>query len=473
MRVILLEFNELTPSLMSRFIDDGCLPNFRRLRDQSFVFTTEAAEREPYLEPWIQWVTVHSGVNQDVHEVFRLNQGHLSGATRLWDHLGEAGMRSWICGSMNVTQSQSDAYHVIPDPWCTFVQPRPDAFRPYFRFVQQNVLEHTNESALLSKRDYLAFLSFMTTHGLSLESVRSIGRQLVEERSSPVRWKRVVLLDLLQFDVFRHHYREFRPDLATMFLNSTAHYQHAYWDSMEPEAFDTPPSQQERATYENAIRFGYEQMDRLIARVMAMRERDTVVMLCTALSQEAWSGHDNEAGGVFYRPKDCTALMRTLGISDRHRVTPVMTHQFYLEFDSVEAAVRATAALAALKIHGKPIMEVTREGARVFTGCSVHVDLADDAITVTAAGELPFFEAFYRMATGKSARHHPHGIFWVNAPSRRHLVSPGTVPLRAVAPTVLTALGVKPPAYMTDAVDMDYSGSGGTTARVPVRAAAF
>ena len=41
-RVILLEFNELSPTLMERFIDMGQLPNFKRLRDESQVLITEA-----------------------------------------------------------------------------------------------------------------------------------------------------------------------------------------------------------------------------------------------------------------------------------------------------------------------------------------------------------------------------------------------------------------------------------------------
>ncbi len=34
-RLILLEFNKLCPHLVDRFIDDGALPNFKRLRDAS------------------------------------------------------------------------------------------------------------------------------------------------------------------------------------------------------------------------------------------------------------------------------------------------------------------------------------------------------------------------------------------------------------------------------------------------------
>lgn len=41
-KLILLELNELSPDLMSRFIDEGKLPNFRRLRTQSTLYTTDA-----------------------------------------------------------------------------------------------------------------------------------------------------------------------------------------------------------------------------------------------------------------------------------------------------------------------------------------------------------------------------------------------------------------------------------------------
>jgi hypothetical protein len=63
-RVIVLEFNELTPALVDRFIAQGHLPNFARLRAESIVAVTDAEETFPTLEPWIQWVTVHTCLTQ-------------------------------------------------------------------------------------------------------------------------------------------------------------------------------------------------------------------------------------------------------------------------------------------------------------------------------------------------------------------------------------------------------------------------
>ena len=52
--IILLEFNELVPRLMSKFIAEGALPNFARLYREAEIYTTEADEDHPYLEPWIR-----------------------------------------------------------------------------------------------------------------------------------------------------------------------------------------------------------------------------------------------------------------------------------------------------------------------------------------------------------------------------------------------------------------------------------
>src|SRR5215468_4576682 len=100
-KLIVLEFNELCPSLMDQFIAEGRLPNFARLKREACVYTTEADEQAPYLEPWIQWVTVHTGLPYAEHGVFDLGDGAKLETPRVWDLVGQSGGKVWICGSMN------------------------------------------------------------------------------------------------------------------------------------------------------------------------------------------------------------------------------------------------------------------------------------------------------------------------------------------------------------------------------------
>ncbi len=91
--VILIEFNELCPSLINRFMNDGKLPNFKRMYQQAHVYTSDAEAEPPYLEPWIQWVTVHSGLTYSDHGIFHLGEGHKLREKRVWDVLSAAGRR--------------------------------------------------------------------------------------------------------------------------------------------------------------------------------------------------------------------------------------------------------------------------------------------------------------------------------------------------------------------------------------------
>src|SRR5271165_5315759 len=117
--VILLEFNELSPLLMERFIAAGKLPTFESLRDQSATFTTLADERPPALEPWIQWVSVHTGVPYAEHGIFNLSEGHKLRHRSLWDLVSEKGLPVWVCGSMNVKYEKPLHGYILPDPWST------------------------------------------------------------------------------------------------------------------------------------------------------------------------------------------------------------------------------------------------------------------------------------------------------------------------------------------------------------------
>ncbi|MGH9659746.1 MAG: hypothetical protein ACRD96_14450, partial [Bryobacteraceae bacterium] len=214
----MLEFNELCPNLMDQFISEGRLPHFAKLKSESHVHTTVADEEAPYLEPWIQWVTVHTGLPYSGHKCFDLGDGAKLDVPRIWDLLGQRGDKVWICGSMNASFQKPIRGFILPDPWSTGIQPYPDGeFTDYVDFVRANVQEHTRESTAAGKAAQLRFLAFMVRHGMSMDTVSSIVKQLIRERSGSDYWKRAAILDSLQWDVFRAYWVKHRPVFSTFF----------------------------------------------------------------------------------------------------------------------------------------------------------------------------------------------------------------------------------------------------------------
>jgi len=447
--VIQLEFNELSPPLMFRFMQEGQLPNFRRFFDEAHVFTTDAEEEGLNLNPWIQWVTVHSGAPFSEHGVFLLGEGGNLSTPVLGDLISAAGRRVWLCGSMNV-RCRNPNGAALPDPWSADADPYPTELEPFFRFVRHNVMEHTNEERRLGPADVLAFLRFMAGHGLSPGTAWAIARQLLHERSGRGSWKRVAILDRLQFDVFRWYHRQLQPQFSTFFLNSVAHLQHTHWRNLEPEKFAVKPTPEEQAEYEEAVLFGYRENDRMVGRFLDLAGEDTTLVFLTALSQQPDLNWEDTGGKHFHRPRDFAELSAFAGITAPHRCSPVMSEEFWLEFDDEADAADGEAALSALRVGAEPAFRVHRKGSDVYAGCGIFGALDGEAVLENpgTGAARRFSDLLYQADSLKSGVHHPDGLLWIRRPDRRHVSHEGKVPLTSVAPTVLSLLGIDAPDTM-------------------------
>ena len=449
--VILLEFNELCPFLMQRFIEEGKLPNFQRLYEQSEVYTSDAEEQAPFLEPWIQWVTVHSGIPYSEHQVFLLDEGYKLKSKSIWDILSDAGLRVWVCGSMNVSYNSPSSGYIMPDFWSTKITPNSSELLPYFRFVQKQVQEHTNDSVPLSNGDYLRFLAFMNSHGLSLDTIAAIIQQLIGEKiTKRYRWQRATIADKLQFDLFCSYYQKIKPHFSSFFINSTAHFQHMYWRNMEPDKFQVKPSKKEQIQYANAILYGYQEMDKLIGKFRNLLDDKTILILATALSQQPCFTYEETGGQRLFRPRKFESLLYFAGVKSNYICSPVMAEEFHIRFENEQNATDAEQKLINLQINQRPIMRLKRNGKDIFGGCGIFEEIPRNAILKIANSEksIPFFNIFYKIEDMKSGMHHPDGILWIRKPSCQHSIHQDKVSLLAIAPTILELLDIPKADFM-------------------------
>ena len=69
---ILLGLNELNFDYIQFYVNNGLLPNFKKLFDFQLPIETISESEYRLLEPWIQWATIYSGKNYNEHKIFRL-----------------------------------------------------------------------------------------------------------------------------------------------------------------------------------------------------------------------------------------------------------------------------------------------------------------------------------------------------------------------------------------------------------------
>jgi hypothetical protein len=442
-RVILIEFNELCPRLLDFWMAVGHLPNFKNFYEQSQVFITEADETD-HLEPWIQWYSIHTGLPYREHGVFHLTDGPRAGHADIWNILHGYGKRVWNCSSMNARGFSFPGSAFLPDPWCTTESAYPVELETFRHFVAHYVQEYSNPDMALGLWDKVQFTSFMATHGLRSATVSAMVRQFASELATPgEKWRRVSLLDKLQFDLFRNIFIRLRPDFSSFFVNSTAHLQHAYWRHMEPEAFIVHPPPEEIDKYKNAILFGYQEMDSLLGKFIALAGKETQLVFATALSQQPYTKYESIGGHRFYRPRDVIKFLAILGIS-ADRIQPVMTHQYLAFFENDVKAAEAKEKLSCLTFDGKPVIEfVTSEPRTLYFGNQVHTFVEQGSRILIAddhSRSFDFYELFYRIDEIKSGRHHPDGCLWIK--TGNHYCHEGKVSILDIMPTILAMYGL-------------------------------
>ncbi|MEM1433802.1 MAG: hypothetical protein AAGG11_07110 [Pseudomonadota bacterium] len=444
-RVIQLEFNEICPPLVERFMAAGELPNFKRLYDRSEIYTTDAGEQPPNLEPWIQWTTVHTGMSYAEHGLFNLDEGHRLPAEQIWSRLSAAGKKVWICGSMNVGHNDDINGFIAPDPWAKNVSSFPAGeFDDYLNFVRQNVQEHTNANARPGFGDTRRFIQFLVRKGLTLGLATRLVRQVLLERSTgKFRWQRASMLDLIQWNVFRTYWQKHRPEFSTLFLNSVAHFQHVYWRNMEPELFTARPDTAEQEEFQNAILNGYKVFDDVIGECLDMIGPGDRIVLLSALSQHPCLKYEDMGGKRHYRPFDFPALTTLAGIDAPYECSPVMTEEFLLRFETAEQAASAMAQLSGLMVSGEPAIRVRQDQEELMVGCGMFREVSTEERVVcgTAGNEgIAFFDLFYQIAEKKSGEHDPAGLCWMTAADGQQRLHRDALPLVAVHGKVMALM---------------------------------
>jgi hypothetical protein len=446
--VIALELNELCPPLLDRWMAEGSLPNFKRLHDSSNVYRTQADVTEPdKLEPWIQWYSIHTGLSYDQHGVYHLTDGVRAEHPDIWRTVIKAGRTAFSLASMNVRPFSAPGSLFVGDPWTENGDAHPPELNIYNRFVGHNVREYSNADQGLSAADYAGFLRFLVTHGLSARTAWQTVRQLADEKLRDIHlsYRRVAILDALQFDVFAHYYRAMRPDFASFFVNSVAHLQHSFWRYMEPDAFAAKPPQTEQARYADAIKFGYLAMDGLIGRMLKLADRHGAILLFqTALSQQPFLKYEAQGGQRFFRLRDAAGFLRQSGVACRE-LDSTMTHQFMVTFDDEAQREAARARLTAFEYaDGRKLIDSPPHDTpnALYFGAQVPTSGGLEAIvTDLATGRtFPASDSVYELDGTKSGCHHPIGGLWIrHGTHRRHeeLVS-----ILDTYPTILELLGI-------------------------------
>jgi hypothetical protein len=486
-KVLLLEFNEINWGVIDRLIAQrgaSFLPNFARLRAEGAWAVQSAVERPPLLDPWITWVTLHTGVPPEVHGASVLEQSSETiSAKRTWQYAIDAGRSVGVFGSISAYPPQPVKGFMVPGPFAPGNETFPPNLEPVQALNRSQTQAHAgNKKApglLANLRTGAALLSL----GLRVQTLGQVAGQLLRERRHPgQRWQRVCLQPALNFDIFAAQYQAQRPDYATWHSNHAAHFMHHYWRAWDDSEFPAKASAEEKSQYGQAVPLGYQLCDELLGRAMALIDQHTVLVVASSMGQQPFVSDKYAKGKIVVRIKDIDALLRLVGREGITEVVPTMVPQWNLTIPDANRRAQVQAWFE----------QVTRqqggESSRGFAVQATHEILTitplglarnDEAVVYSvprADGSLqpvPLAELFAMdTPTVKQGMHHIDGLLAFYGQGVRPGVQLPACTNLDVAPTLLSLMDLPVPEVMPGQVLNVLSDQAGRAAAQPEALAA-
>jgi len=459
-KVLFIEFNEITWTIADRLIATGKMPNLERVKREGAWARTEAVEKPPFLDPWITWVTVHTGVDRSVHGATVLEQDVSTiAAKRTWDYAVDAGKTVGVFGSVSAFPPRKVPGFMVPGPFAPSNETYPAHIAPVQALNRKYTQVHHKNQQQDSPLDMARLGIDLLRLGLRPQTCLKIAKQLVTEKLTPhSHWRRVMLQPEVNFDFFSALYKRHQPDFATWHTNHAAHFMHHYWRAYDDASFPSPVTADEKQKYGDAVEAGYMLVDDLLGRFLELKGDDTVLAIASSMGQKPYYNPLYPNGKVCVKFKDINRVLSLAGAEGVTSVAPAMDPQWNVRVPDADKRAQVRKKLEQIRCEGgvhdtAMFVEETGEILTVSPYGLAKLDpkvryFFTDSRAADPKGYL-FDELFRGYGdTNKEGMHDPMGMFLLSGPGiSRGLEIKGSTTLD-IAPTVLALMGIPIPDAM-------------------------
>lgn len=430
MSVLLLELNEINFDHVRSYVELGKLPVLGRLIQRHGLAETTSETSYDELEPWIQWVTAHTGLTLAEHKVFRLGDIVKHDITQIWEALEAQGLTVGAISPMNAKNRCRAPAFFVPDPWTPTRVSGSRVMKRLYKAVAQAVNDNARSRVTPSSAAWL--LAGLAAYARPINYKGYLGLFGAAARRRP--WAKALILDQLLADIFIRQVRQGRPDFASLFLNAGAHIQHHYMFNSKVYAGPHANPSWYVAEDRDPVLDVYELYDRIIGQV----ERsfpEARLMLATGLHQ------DPHAEVTFYwRLKDHAAFLNRAGVPFR-RVEGRMSRDFVVYCADAEEAREAEQRLIAIRAgDGRPMLEVDNRGEDLFVMLTWPDDIPESFEYHVGNGPIRGFRDEVSFVAIKNGSHNGIG-YMLDTGARKSVAE--RIPLRDIPRRIADACGAR------------------------------
>ena len=375
MTILSLELNELNVNYIKQYADMGYLPNFSKIIDSDAIAKTISEPSYPYLEPWIQWPTVYTGLPQSEHGLFRLGDSDNLKSDQVWEKLEKKGFSVGAICPMNAANRCDNPDFFIPDPWTDTRLVGDKKLADVYKIVR--ALVNDNASINFSMMHMLK-IALKTCSFFKLSAFLRIMKDV--PLILRYKWAKAAVLDMLFFSICIRLIDKHRSDFCSIFLNAAAHIQHHHtYDATAYNGDKRNPAwySDARESGVDPLLFIYKYYDWMLG-YLASRD-DISVVMATGLSQLP-----NEVDHFQYRIADLDGFNELFAV-DGITIKMRMSRDFLITGD-LNSLKNANNMLQEFRVGDMPLFNIDDRGDSLF--CQVSYFGAPEALKICLVNGL-------------------------------------------------------------------------------------
>jgi hypothetical protein len=418
-KLTLIELNEVNFDFVERYVVDNPkkYTGFEKLFKLRKVITYSETQCH-LLEPWIQWVSVHTGKEYSEHKIFRLGDAVDSKIPQIFELVEAKGFSVGVVSAMNAVNKLIPSSFFIPDPWTNTESDQSTFSKLFTQALRQSV--NDNAKNTISPKTYLVLLYAFLTR----TTLKSWPLYLKLFYNRKKRWNKALFLDLLIVDVFLHSTNKKAINFSTIFLNSFAHIQHHYFLNSKYYEGSLKNSNQYLDSNDDPFEEAVVVFDRIIEKIFSLI--DGRKLFVTGLRQVPVDKPVN-----YFRLKDHANFLRIIGIKN-FLVEPRMTRDFKISFENPEDKVNAIKILNSLEFDRQKVFnEIDDRGDSLFVVLTYANSLSPSDFIQYHGVQIKLSDHFVFVAS-KNGRHDGAGYVFTDMPPEYFAVSEASIHVKNV-----------------------------------------
>jgi hypothetical protein len=207
---------------------------FKKIR----TFTKDKTQNKN-LDPWVQSVSINTGIPSKKHKIFKLGQKLDNNICFIWDILIKKKVDCFIWGSINSNFIKNKYIKIFfPDPWNYTSNVVPSDLKQLHilpKYYAKNYIE--TDIYKIVKYSFLFLKSFIKNKGIKfvLKNFSLLFYSLFAKGLK--NYILFFLFDLISLNIFKQKINSKNSSFSYIFLNSLAHFQHNNWNDIKAEKY--------------------------------------------------------------------------------------------------------------------------------------------------------------------------------------------------------------------------------------------